>query len=565
MSIERIKQLQEQASERYLSGDYGGALQAWRDVLGLDPGNEQALGGVRLASQFVERDSPAFATAAPEIEHELDQGLKVLDGLAATTLLHPDEADGACDRKPEPAGYGAATTEEFLEGWETPAATAEEGSFGLEPISGPSPSPSPAAPVSAAAAELRRRVADLLAEAAAKAEAGERDDALSILARLSILDEDNAEAEALRSKIEAAGASDLDRVERAIIEGVAALESDRLDDAERYFREALTFAPEHREAQHYLEKVAERRTSGGEELLGAAGGESAPAEDAVQLAIGTPAVARKKAPAPPPPPPPSDPGASPPAASRPRFALPPPKVLILGGVGAVALVCAAIALPHLLGGSAPKTASPKASAPAPRPARPTRPAKSGSAPKTVPERPARVVPATPEEREKAVASALATGRSLMASRDFAGAVFAFNEARALDPGNAAAKAGLADAGERYNASKAEREALDSIKLAFRDGEFTSGLRLAYRLPPSVSTSYAAGVKVAGWYNLAVVALRAGDCREAVSHLDEVLEIAPSDAEAKNLKELASRYVEAVKDRVFRDRIEALSFRPLPSS
>ena len=560
MSIDRIKQLHEQASERYLSGDFDGALQAWRDVLGLDPGNEQALGGVRLASQFVERGSPAFATAAPEVEHELEQGLRVLDGLAAATLLHPDEADGASDRKPEPEGHGGAATEEFLEGWETPAeAPPEEGSFGLEPVFRPSPSPPPAAPVSAAAAELRRRVDDLLTEAKARAEAGERDDALSILARLSILDEDNAEAEALRSKIEAAGASDLDKVERAIIEGVAALESDHLDDAERYFREALTLAPEHREAQHYLEKVAERRASGGEELLSAAGGESAPAENAVQLAIGTPAVARKKVPAPPPP---ADHSEPPPAASRPRFVLPRPKVLILGGVGAVALVWAAIAAPHLFGGSAPKTTAPKASAPVPRPART---AKSGSAPKTAPATPARVGPATPEEREKAIASALATGRSLMASQDFGGAVFAFNEARALDPGNAAAKAGIADAGERYKATKAERDALNTIRLAFRDGEFTSGLRLAYRLPPSVSTSYTDGVKVVGWYNLAVVALRAGDCREAVSHLDEVLEIAPSDAEAKKLKEFASRYAEAVKDRVFLDRTEALSFRPLPSS
>ena len=49
MSAERIKQLHEYASECYLSGDYEGALQAWRDVLGLDPSDEQALGGLRLA------------------------------------------------------------------------------------------------------------------------------------------------------------------------------------------------------------------------------------------------------------------------------------------------------------------------------------------------------------------------------------------------------------------------------------------------------------------------------------------------------------------------------------
>ena len=154
---------------------------------------------------------------------------------------------------------------------------------------------------------------------------------------------------------------------------------------------------------------------------------------------------------------------------------------------------------------------------------------------------------------------------MMASGDFGGAVVAFHETLTLDPENAEAKAGIADAGERYKASKAERDAVNSIKLAFRDGEYTSGLRLAYRLPPTVSPTYVDGVKVAGWYNLAVVALRAGDCREALSHLDEALEVAPSDADTRKLKEFASRYVEAVKDRTFLDHVEALAFRSLPAS
>ena len=153
----------------------------------------------------------------------------------------------------------------------------------------------------------------------------------------------------------------------------------------------------------------------------------------------------------------------------------------------------------------------------------------------------------------------------MALGDFGGAVMAFNDALALDPGNEEAKAGIADAGERYKANKAERDALNNIRFAFRDGEFSSGLRLAYRLPPSVTKSYTDGVKVAGWYNLSVVALRAGDCREALSHLDEALQIAPADVEAKKLREFASRYAEAMKDRMFLNRVEALEFRLLPSS
>jgi thioredoxin-like negative regulator of GroEL len=153
----------------------------------------------------------------------------------------------------------------------------------------------------------------------------------------------------------------------------------------------------------------------------------------------------------------------------------------------------------------------------------------------------------------------------MESQDFGGAVVAFNEALTLDPGNAEAKAGIAEAGERYKAIKAERDALSNIKHAFHDEEFSSGLRLAYRLPPTVSASYVETVKIVGWYNLAVVALRAGDCREALSHLDEALQVSSSDADSKKLREFASRYVDAVKDRVFLDHVEALAFRSLPPS
>jgi tetratricopeptide (TPR) repeat protein len=103
-------------------------------------------------------------------------------------------------------------------------------------------------------------VADLLAEANAKAAAGERDEALAILSRLAILDEENAEAAALRTQLQEAGPSNLDKVEESIIEGVAALEADSLDEAERHFNDVLALVPGHREAQHYLEKVAEKRS-----------------------------------------------------------------------------------------------------------------------------------------------------------------------------------------------------------------------------------------------------------------------------------------------------------------
>jgi tetratricopeptide (TPR) repeat protein len=559
---DRIKQLHEQASELYLNGDYQGAIHAWNEILALDPANDEALGGVRMAEQFVAPAeaaalAPAAAVAAPALEHELDEGLKVLDGTSMPELLPAEVNDGSVDRMPVPVSASAAD-EEVPEGWEMPSQpAAPEESYGLEPMA--RSGRAAGAPASAAAAELKRRVQDLLNEAKAKASAGERDEALAILARLGILDEENPEADALRAQIEAAGSSNLDKVENAIIEGVAALEADRLDEAEKLFREALALSPEHREALHYLEKIEERRTGGVEDLLGSVEGEAAPPESAVQKATGpeeappklaTPTKA-KSAPQLP------DLDDAPVAAAGPRFSLPATKILIGGAIAAIVLVGGAVTLPRLFKKSVPKFTAP-APAAAPRATKAARPA-----PKAAAAAPASNL--TPAERAKAIESGLASARSKMAAGDAGAAVIAYNDVLALDPSNADAKAGITEAGDQYKATKAVRDSMNSVKLAFRDEEFSSALRLAYRMPLGVPQSYVDGVKVAGWYNMAVVALRAGDCRAAQQHLDEALQVNPSDQEAKSLRDLAAQYSEAVKDRAFFDRVEALSFRSPPAS
>jgi Tfp pilus assembly protein PilF len=231
---------------------------------------------------------------------------------------------------------------------------------------------------------------------------------------------------------------------------------------------------------------------------------------------------------------------------------------MMGGIGLLVLIGAAMTLPRLFGGSTPKFT-------APNPAAAPRPAPRSAKPAAKPPASTRVVPTDPAELAKAISAGLATGQARMDANDPAAAILAFNDVLVMDPGNATAKAGISTAGERYKATKAEREALNTIKLAFRDGEFTSALRLAYRLPPTVSKSYSDGVKVAGWYNLAIVALRAGDCREAMTHLDEALQVDGSDHEVKTLREFASRYADTEKDRTFLDHVEALSFRPVPES
>ena len=591
MSNDRIAELHEQASEHYLNGDYGGALQAWRDVLQLDPANEQARDGVKMAAQFVER--PATPEAVPaELEQELDQGLKVFDALGgsgkppaadpgATMILDRNAVSEMLDRPaktPDPARQGdgidfgdlsavesiaidetAVVPDAGEEAtWDRPERPAPDEALGLEAT--------PAAPsISAAALELKRRVGDLLAEAQARAAAGERDDALGILARLAILDEDNPEAEALRRSIEAAGASEHGAIEQSIIEGVQALESDRLDDAQRHLEAALSRSPGHREALHYMEKLEARRAS-------AAGAPTPPGEHAAEDLLGSgdhppaphPDTAAGAAAAAPIPIATDKLGASGRARSAAALpvakggrsgglSLPSPKLLLFGGLAAVAAVCGVIAYPHVFADKP---------VPHPAPAAPPKAARA-AAPKPADAAPAAPAAAAPQVSSRAALESAEKGRSLLASGDYGGAVVAFNQALALDPSQADARAGLAEAGERYKARKAETDAIDSIRMAFRDGEYTSALRLAYRLPPTVDPSFVRGVQVAGWYNLGVVALRAGDCRGAEGHFSEALGIDPEDPAAARLKDFAVRYADIPKDRGFLDQVEALSFRPVP--
>jgi Flp pilus assembly protein TadD len=244
------------------------------------------------------------------------------------------------------------------------------------------------------------------------------------------------------------------------------------------------------------------------------------------------------------------------AASAPRVSLPSPKLLLIGGAGLVAIVLAFIVVPKLFVGGGGKLPPPQPSAAVRRPA-PQATTTAQEAAGAV-----AIKPSSPEGAAT-IAAGIKQGRERMAAGDFGGAVVGFSRALSLDPQNAEAKAGFEEARDRYKSSKTERDALNTIKLAYRDGEFTSGLRLAYRLPPTVSKADSDAIKLAGWHNLAIVALRAGDCKGAITQLDEALQIDPEDAEVKAVKDLATKYVEAVKDREFFDKVEALAFRTPP--
>jgi len=84
----------------------------------------------------------------------------------------------------------------------------------------------------------------------------------------------------------------------------------------------------------------------------------------------------------------------------------------------------------------------------------------------------------------------------------------------------------------------------------------------YRLPATSDKPRLDRYKANGWFNLGVVALRAGECQQARAHFGEALAVKPDDEDAKRLKAFAEKYDDVPKDRGFYDRVEALSFRGL---
>jgi len=292
MEQSQLDGLYERASEHYLNGRFAEALQSWRQLLSLSPGDERAREGIRLAEIMadneaapeaigpeptgpvhaappavpraidpavapdaidatpgrvidieedllvtpvqpaeepaLEPDPPAQASpepAAPAAEatsDDLDDSLSVFDSLSVPGLISsPANRDEAHSTTPEDTPAPEAQTAqpsptpvpESIDFGDlsavdsiptTPAPQTDDESAGLSddaasfapPSTQPTPSDS-----DAVATELQKRIDDLLAEARAAADDGRDEDALGILSRIAILDEENLEARALEQQL----------------------------------------------------------------------------------------------------------------------------------------------------------------------------------------------------------------------------------------------------------------------------------------------------------------------------------------------------------------------------
>lgn len=503
MERERLEALQRKASEHYLRGEFAEALVAWKEVLALDPGDEQALEGARLSAALAGVDGPSPARERPQVPGERAEE-------AAPVEL--PLFDGAADE------------------------------------------------------EVRRRVDELLGEARSHAGAGRREEAIAALERVRLLEEGNPHADAMAKELGVAPQpSPNDDAELWITEAVQAIESGRPEEARRLLEKVLEVCPGHLEAVHYLAQL-ERAP------------EPAPgsqAEAAVPLAAisrpGPAAVAADPAPLDELEHVPLLRGPRKPAAAGsagpPRSEVAPPRsagsrsrlllwVALIAGLAAAAPWAVRRAVGAWTGGTGNAA---EAKAPAGAAGNPVPASAPGGQKQAAPQRPAELAPA---ERLARIEQETARARAAEAAGDYASAVLAWNAVLDLDPANAAAATELRRAGELYRKRKAEREQIEQIRHAFEDGDYAVALKALYRLPPEASGEPVERWKANGWYNLAVVSLRGGDCRQALSHLDELAAIRPRDEGAAEARRLAEKYLEAPKDAAYFARVEGLPFRKL---
>lgn len=519
------------------------AAAACNAVLSIDPHHFEAANLLRQCEE------------TPEGGDSLDVDLKVLDALS----IHLDGAKRTVESSPLPAPVPEA------------AGVAQQ----LE---------QPTPPVrDAAAEELRRRVSDLLEEAQREAAADRIDQALEILSRVFILDEQNEKAQQLEQKFRAAQGKSIRDADNWLQEAVQDFDAGRLENARELFQKVLRRYPSHVEALDYLERIdsaqaAQEKGAGaagaqqefhGEDLLAA----GSPFEGGVGIATGPRTMAAEPdacaipleraagrpdgGPQDPEQKPwnlaeagmegrsPAVPNVAPPSA---RFPLPWP---LLAGLVVLVFVAAAAAIawkvPGLLrsGKTRPAPAAKVDAKAAPAPAR----SESSPAPGTV-------TPTT----AKSAPEAMARAKAAMESEAYAEAVLAYNEALTLDPALDEARKGLMQAGERYKTQKTERDQIDRAKAAFEEGEYTPALKILYRLPEGRYAQEVERYKVNAWYNLGLVSLRAGNCKEAQESFDEALTIRPGETDVRRVKGLAQKYQAAVKDRAFYDTVEAIPFR-----
>lgn len=578
MTDRRIHALHEQASGLYLQGNYEDARAAWRQLLALDPQHGDALEGLMSCERLLAEDAPdtapggdagvfgldedpfsdelepaplasadlvgpasdegdsSFAGLDFDVADEEDEELFVTsssDVPASPTESISDELRDSLDELDRSVAISAPSDEAVLEhtahfGAEAPAVAVAPGALAGHAAPGQSGSGG-----MDGGETLNRRVNDLVGDALAAVERGAHEEALSILSRVLILDEENEAALSLMEKIRRDAEQQSTEAAAALPPDDGATEDIWADEADA----AIGAAP----------PAAEERKP------------AAP-----------PRTAPTSAPAPPAPPPADaaaaraalEPEPERPAARSPeahdlaeavRVAVARRRVALFGGLAVALVALAAWLLWGRLAGSAGETppapaagTSPTAPASAPAEAAVASPGPAAGSAGASPvegaaaagER-AAPAPGRAAHPDPAEVDALADrARRAFDDGDYGEAVVALHALLRSQPDNVEAQERLLLAGTRFREQRELAEQWRQALGAFEDGDYRNSLRILYRLPASEDQARIKRYITAGWYNIGVKALHDRDCRSAVESLGEAEALAPRDQEIKLALRLA---------------------------
>ncbi len=572
----QIDSLHQKASAHYLQGEFHQALEAWREMLALDPQDERAIEGVKLCELLAgdgssaatpaaePQEAPAAPVAAPAggsiegFDDDLDELDAILDGKAADSAPEgpaqnfafefSNPEDHAVDRPPKPAAEGPERQVEGIDfediSLEEPIALGgdveqPDVQFAVDPQlldlpQGDGEAQS-ADPSDAAAVELRHRVKELMAEALGCLEKKDRNGALSALNRIAILDENNEEAQALRQRIEE-GESEPEPA--AQVEEPPAFDLQIADDPAPSIEDQ---APQVEEPIMVADPEPEPVPEASEAVA-----ESASEPDpgpSVEIAVG---ISRHSL----------------------RDRLSGVNLLIAGAILAVIAIGGVSAWLFLWG--------PGSGGEAEAPGDATVAAASAGALPEMPELPGEEEPADASRGAKSDAEAqekspeeeidvtvlMATAEEAFDREDYGEAVLAYNKVLKADPDNRMASAQLAIAGERYRAQKELEEKRAEAIAEFGRGNYRAALTIFYRMPESEDQRKLDRYKLNGWYNMGVQALSTGDCDSAGTHLKEAQAIDPADKEVIIALDLARICKYSSGDSAFLGEVSHLTYRAL---
>jgi len=503
VSDQSNQRLHQQASAQYLQGKFDEALATWRQILTDDPEDERASEGVRLCELLTEDGEPAAAAATSD---EPPSEVAEINIAAPEDLIEFEVPDLEIDLPQKPsvdAGCAEAELNPIVDG-----ILGDDTAPGIE---------------DAAAAELKKRVQDLIGEAQAAYDGGDTESARTVLARVFILDESNADALQLQEQIKNGIAATTEQIEVADLD---APENPAPTKAEPTLDDAATDSfPEFDVDAEFGEEEEQDEISEVESEA------DAPAPSKIRL---------------------------------PQLDLASMKTRwIVIGVGLGIFVMVGVGLwMKLRTLETPDVAPPIMASveaiPAPEPN--TDLVVEAPVAQVEPEPAPQLNLAPPEDP----ATLLERGNEAFAAGEYSTAIVAFNAVLKQQPNHFEANDRMQLATEGYRRQQETQQQWIAATSLFRDGEYRAAMQMFYRLPENSDEDRVRLERYTenGWYNMGLLALRSGQCALARGHLEEAAQVDPEDAGIAMALALCDTCEGGTRRNGFQRAVAAMSIRGL---